>query len=240
MHRRRNRHSEEQRRAVFSFLIKLVLGLSVFGLTAYYSYEAGIRVAEHDNEKLKNQLVEATDGVKRLEAQAEIDQAGLNDARKQAEETKALYDQVKPTDDLRDLIGVLRGKLADGVDAHRLALVVKSVENPQVCDPSYSKRFLVRTPRYRGPESSTSVHLSDLVTLSVEGAGGNGGREQWFDPDNAVKLRISPVGGKGTEVNGRLPIERALVVKGSEIHFTVTAASGRGFVEVASTRCDFP
>ena len=125
------------------------------------------------------------------------------------------------------------------MDARRLAFVIKSAQKPHDCAPLGTKRFLVRTPRYRGPIANTLVRFDDVATISAEGAGANGGHEQWFDPEHPVKVHVTASGAKDIDFSGTLPIEYAVAVKNSEYHFTMTAAATRGWVEVVTERCTF-
>jgi hypothetical protein len=238
MHRRRSRRNEERRKHLFAATLRLAIAAAVFGVVAYYAYEAGFRVAASEVASLKEEVKQAVATAQTRETQAEADRAALVEARKQADDYKALYEQEKPTDDLRDLTAILRGKLAEGMDAHRLGLAIKSARNPRGCEVLGTKKFLVRTPHYKGPEAITLARFDDMA-ISAEGVGANGGHEQWFDPDRPVTVRVSASGAKTAELAGNLPIEHALAVKNSEYHFTVTAANARGWVEVLTERCDF-
>jgi len=239
MYRRKSRRGEERRKIFLIAVLKLVLAASAFGLTAYYSYEVGLRVAQGETASLKDKLDEAVQEAHKQQDQAVGDRAALNEARKQADDYKALYEQVKPSDDIKELSALLRAKLAEGLDPHRLGMVIKTAQNPHDCEQPATRRFLVRTPHYRGPDTNTTVRLGDLVTLSADGVGGNGGHEQWFDADRPIKLHVIADGTKDADVSGRLPIEHMVVVKGSEFRFTISAAASRGFVEVVSQRCEY-
>ncbi len=239
MSRRRNKRSEERRRHFFGVLLKLTVLVAVVGTVAYYAYEVGFRVAAGEVGTLKDELQQALDTADGRQGELDKEQSLLSEARQQAESYRTLYEQTRPNDEIRDLTTILRAKLATGMDARRLGFVIKSARNPHDCEMLGSKRFLVRTPRYRGPDASTVARLDDEVTLSAEGAGANGGHEQWFDPDRPVKVRVTASGAKNTDLGGTLPLEHAIAVKNSEYHLTMTAASARGWVEVLTERCNF-
>ncbi len=239
MQRRRSRRREENRRRVLSGLLKLLLVLGIFSVTAYYAYEAGFRVSQNQVGNLRQDLQQAVESVQTEKTQLEADQAALVEARKQADDFKALYEQAKPTDELKDLTEILRAKLAAGMEPRRLAFVIKSAQNPHDCEMLGTRRFLVRTPRYRGPAAQTSVRFDEVVAISADGAGANGGHEQWFDPERPVKVKVAASGAKETELSGTLPIEHAVAVRNSEYHFTMSAANARGWVEVNTERCNF-
>ena len=112
MYRRRSRLGEERRKAFLIAVLKLALAASAFGLTSYYSYEVGLRVAQGETATLKDKLEEATQEARKQQEQAVGDRAALNEARKQADDFKALYEQVKPSDDIKELSVLLRAKLA--------------------------------------------------------------------------------------------------------------------------------
>lgn len=239
MPRRRSRRSEERRQRLLIGLFKLLVVVGVFSFTAYYAYEVGFRVAQREAGALKDALEKAEDSVKEAQSQVEADHAAMAEVQKQADDFKALYEQVKPTDDIRELTAILRAKLATGMDPHRLSFVIKSAQNPHDCEVLGTKRFLVRTPRYRGPEATTMVRFDDVVTISADGIGANGGHEQWFDADSPIKVHVAAQGSKNTDLSGNLPVEYAVAVRNSEYHFTISAANVRGWVEVVTERCNF-
>lgn len=239
MNRRRSRRSEERRQRLLIGLVKLLVVVGAFAFTAYYAYEVGFRVAQRETGSLRENLEKAEINLKEEQAKVEADHYALDEAKKQADDFKSLYDQVKPTDDIRDLTAIMRSKLASGMNPRRLAFVIKSAQNPHDCEGLGTKRFLVRTPRYKGPEATTMVRFDDVVTITADGAGGNGGHEQWFDPESPVKVHVAAAGAKDAELGGNLPVEYAVAVRNSEYHFTISAANARGWVEVVTERCNF-
>jgi hypothetical protein len=238
MVRRRSRRAEERRQRLFIVLFKLALVIGAFGLTAYYAYETGARVAHGEVATLRQDLGRALDDAKAEADRAAADRASLAEAQKQADDFKALYDQVKPSDDIKDLTTLLRAKLASGMTVRRLGYVISAAQNPHGCKMLASKRFLVRTPRYRGPPSITSVHIDDEISISADGAGANDGQEQWFDPERPIKIHLATGGPKETELSGKLPVEHAMAAGALEYHFTLSAAGARGWVDVATERCE--
>lgn len=238
MSRRRSRRNEERRRAFFATVFKLALVGGAFGLVCWYSYEVGYRVAKGEVSSLQDQVHNLTETTKSQEEQVVGAHAALVEAQKQVQEMRALYDQVKPSDEMRDIDAEARARLAAGVDPKRLVLLIRAAQKPQACESAVTKRFFVRTPRYKGAATNAMARLSDMVTLSAEGQGANEGREQWFDPDRPLKLHISSF-GKEEDVTAKLPIERVVQAKNADIHFTVMASTSRGFVDVTSERCDY-
>jgi len=238
MSRRRSRRNEERRRHLFGIFLKLILGGGAFGLLVFYAYEVGYRVAQGEVASLHEQVTASTDLAAKAREQADGDRAALNELRKQTDELRTLYEQSKPSDDLKDLIGLIRTRMADGLEAKRLAFVIKSAPVPRQCEVQPVKRFLVRTPKSKGPNTAGSVRLDDQVELSADGIGGNEGREQWFDPDRTIRLHVAAP-GHAVELSGKLPIEQAVMLRPNlELHYTVTASVSRGYADVASERCE--
>jgi hypothetical protein len=238
MSRRRSRRNEERRRQIFTFLLKLVLGGGAFALLIYYAYEVGYRVNQGELANLRQQVTDNADAAAKAREQADGDRAALNEMKKQADGLRALYEQAKPSDEIRDLTALLRARMNEGMDPKRLAYVIKSAPVPKQCETLPVKRFMVRTPNAKTPNSAYSLRLEDQLELSADGIGGNDGREQWFDPDRPLRLHMAGAGRSG-DLSSKLPIEQAVNLRPNvELHFTITASVARGYADVASERCE--
>ncbi|HXP95511.1 MAG TPA: hypothetical protein VN809_02285, partial [Telmatospirillum sp.] len=121
----------------------------------------------------------------------------------------------------------------------RLALVIKSAETPHDCQTLASRRLQVRSLRSKGAAGAAQLRFDEKVTLSAEEASGNDGRQQWFDPASPMRVRFSTEGLRDIDVVGTFPIEYAVAVQNSEYHFTLTASSAKGWVEVSTEKCSF-
>lgn len=239
MQRRRSRRNEERRRHLIGLILKFIVGIGTFGMVVFYAYEVGYRVAQGEVASLKDQLSDANTSLSKIREQAEGDRAALNEQRKQADDLRGLYEQTKPSDDMKDIVSLAKNRIADGVEPKRLAFAIKSAPSPRQCETLPVKRFLVRTPKVKGPSTTMAVRLDDALEISADGIGGNDGREQWFDPDRPVRLHMAQPGQKDGEIGGKLPVERSIMLHtNSELHFTVTASVSRGYADVASERCE--
>ncbi len=79
------------------------------------------------------------------------------------------------------------------------------------------------------------------VTALGESARNQEGQvEAWFDPAQAVTLRLVQLGGKTTVRKGKLPIHTSVVVKDKEYLYSVVEGTQRGFVEITGDRCNYP
>lgn len=239
MSRRRSRHGAEQRQRFLILSAKLLVVVGVLGVTAYYAYEVGFRVASGEVASLSDGLQKADERLKVEQIAAEADRAALSEVNKQLAALKTAYEQLRPSDEVRDLNTLLRNKLAAGMSARRLALVIKSAETPHDCQMLASRRLQVHGARAKGGPGALPLRFDEKVTLSAEDEGAGDGRQQWFDPASPMRVHFSAEGLRDVDLVGTLPIEYALGVQGNEYHFTLTAANAKGWVEVVTEKCSF-
>ncbi len=235
MARRRSRRGQHSWHIWYT-LFKLALLLGLGGGALFYAYQTGLRLGERDMAALRQQIGQQTAAEAAATARAATLAATLDDATKRADGYKARIEQLGVNDDVKDLLALIRAKLAAGLDAKRLAFVIQQAAPPNHCGATVTKRFMVRTGKIDG--AVTWVRFSDLITVSAHGDGGDGGTQSWYDPAKPVTVTFTVLGGKDTTVEGTLPLHHAMVAKGGEFHFTI-APGARGFVEVSSDRCDF-
>lgn len=238
MSRRRSRRGAEQRQRFFILLGKILLAAGVLGVTAYYAYEVGFRVARGETATLTEGLQKAEERLKAEQAAAEADRLALGVANKQLADLKGAYEQIRPSDDLRDLTALLQNKLAAGMSPRRLALVIKSAETPHACQTLASRRLQVRALRPKGAAVAAPLRYDEKIVLAAEEVGDSDG-QQGASPAGSLKVHFSAEGLRDTDVVGVLPIEYAVNAQGSEYHFTLTAASVKGWLEVATEKCSF-
>lgn len=237
MARRRNRRGQHSWH-VGRKLFKLSTLLVALGATGFYGFQAGQKLAAED-------IATAQAEIRRLaEAEAEKQdavvrlQAELDEQKKRADEFAAKYAEVAPSEEMKDLTAALKAKLETGLEAKRLAFVIANAERPKRCGGEATKRFMVKTAKFDG--AATWVRFADIITVSAEGVGvaTGGGTEQAFDPDQPVTVHFTAIGGKDSQVSGKLPLQHSMVVKGGEYRFTV-APGAKGFVEVTGDRCEY-
>lgn len=233
MARRRNRRGQHSWHVGYK-LFKFSTLLAALGATGFYGFQAGQKLAAEDIatgqaeiRRLADAEAEKQDAVVRLQAE-------LDEQKKRADEFAAKYAEVAPSEELRDLTAAVKAKLETGLEAKRLAFVIANAERPKRCGGEATKRFMVKTAKFDG--AATWVRFADLITVSAEGAGV--GTEQAFDPEKPVTVHFTAIGGKETQVNGKLPLQHSMVVKGGEYRFTV-APGAKGFVEVTGDRCEY-
>ena len=144
---------------------------------------------------------------------------------------------------MADLLSLAQRRLGEGLSPARLAFVVDNAREPRACDGDpITKRFLVRTPIYRG--GNDAVGFADgLITLTANGeaATDEAGRpEAWFDPAQPIRIQVDRAGGEQQVFEGPLPLSFAVVRQNTEYRFAARPGERRGFIQVTEERCPYP
>jgi hypothetical protein len=138
------------------------------------------------------------------------------------------------------LLDRVKEKLDAGVDIERLQFLVDAATNtPRCSEQPASKRFMVQTLLFAGANDSV-VFADGTITVTARGESAvdaDGKAEAWFDPAQPIKLILTLIGGKVSEVSGKLPLHTSVVVGDHEHRFTATAGP-QGFVQVTGERCE--
>ena len=238
--RRSNRRREEARRRFWGHALKAAFFLGVIGTTDFYAYQVGVQLTGGQVHALEQQVATLSESDRTRTDEARGLRQALDEARSQAASYKARLDEVAPSPDMQDLLALIRSKLEQGLEPSRLASFIAAADRPRTCHGTVNKRFVVKTPLYKG--KNTWVGYEDLVTVTAEGTpatGAGGALQEWFDPDKPVTVRFTAQGGKESEISGKLPMSHILLVKNAELRFSFTPG-GRGFLDVAGDRCDAP
>lgn len=235
MARRRSRRGQQSWH-IWLKLFKFLTLVAALGATGFYGYQVGQKLAAEDIAIARGEIERLTASEATQQNEVTRLQSELDEQKKRADDLAARYAEVAPSEDLKDLSAALRSRLDAGVDAKRLAFVIANAEKPKRCGGEATKRFMVKTAKFDG--ASTWVRFADLITVTAEGSGGGEGAEQSFDPDKPVTVHFTAIGGKDSQITGKLPLQHSMVVKGGEYRFTI-APGAKGFVEVTGDRCDY-
>ena len=221
------------------FFRVVLIAVVLFGL-GVIAYRSGSELARQDvshlqnaNTELSEQITLLTQSNKRLEALAKASQA-------REREWRDRHSQEVPTGKAKDLLALIQAHLAAGANPERLELFISAGARPPVCDNDpRTKRFLVRTPLYEGPNDAVTFAANTLtVTAAGESAiDAAGNREAWFDPSKPITLRVIALDGRRSETAGPLPLHHAVVSGDWEYRFSVVNGASRGFVRVTADRC---
>lgn len=213
----------------------IVIGLATsvgFWVGKQYGVEQNISLKEQA-ESLGKERDTLLKNLTELRAEAQT-------ANTRYEQIKAEYNAVLPEGPMQDLTRLVREQLTQGMAPERLAFVIKSARPPTGCTDPETKRFIVSTPNYTGPESSASV-ADGTVIIKAKGesaSSANGQPEAWFDPAKPVNVTFSS--SQGQEVKtGNFPIRHSVIAGGREFRFTVEEGA-KSFVKVTYDSCSYP
>ncbi len=230
--RYRNRAAQRVSR-LFSTLIVIVMSAVVgFWLGGQFAAEQQISYREQ---------------AKSLEEQNDLLQETVTELRAEAQTANTRYIQLKkdydaqiPEGPMQGLVTLVREQLDQGMAPERLAFLIRSARPPTDCTQPETKRFIVSTPAYKGPQSVVSV-ADGAVRVYGEGASARneqGQPEAWFDPGKKITVHFKS-GEKVDTKKGTLPIKHSVVVGGREYRFTVEQGS-RSFARVVFDSCAYP
>jgi hypothetical protein len=231
-----------QRRRRWAF-IKAILVIIFLGSTFYFSYVTGQELAHIEVAVLREQLGEAKSRIGDLEADNGELAAETQAAKVAVSDWRSRYEKDVPQGELAELLQLAESKVESGVPMERIRFVVSAVKSQRSCanEPD-TKRFLVRTPIYKGANDAVTF-AKGAITVSARGASvvnANGGKESWFDAAKPLTVKVAEIGGKSSEIEGLLPLHFSLVRGDIEHLFTLRKGDKRGFVRVTEDTCAYP
>jgi hypothetical protein len=223
-------------------IARFLIGVVVLAGIAWFSFDTGRRNSENRILTLEDRVAGLgadSDRARTAESQA---RDALNAATIEAATWRERYETEVPQGETAVLWQLLTRRLAEGVEARRLAEVVELVTNERRCDAQLvTKRVIVKTHLHGGTD--TSAGFADS-RLTVQGEGGaardaNNNPVAWYDPAEPVSVSFITIGGDTELVEGYLPINHAVVLGDSEYRFAITEGP-RNFALVTAERCDYP
>lgn len=234
----REERRRKKRRAKFFAYSAAIVG--IFGLFALV-YSMGLSHGQVDLTRSVARIDELTTQEAQLQQARAAAESVRDKAVAELESLRQRYVRDVPTGAMREIMELVAGRLAGGVEPERLKQVLTLIQDQRSCDQPVAKRFIARTPIDR--TSANSVQFADnQITVAGDGIPArdrDGNPEGWFDPAQPVTVRFSVAGGRSQEVSGKLPISQSVVFGGWEHRFTLTAGA-RGFVSVSADRCSYP
>ena len=235
--RKRYRERSRQRTATF---VKVA---AFFIVTAFLAGWIGRNYNESRQATLQKKLGENRTEI--LELQEE-----LLEARAQAQTASARYTQLKdeiskelPNEGpLRELVAMIRDRLDEGMDPERLEFIILSARPPRNCSDPVTRRFIVKTPALKGPDSAVDIGADDEISVSGSGTAAkskDGDAEAWFDPAKPVAIAFETKSGLVETKEGNLPIYHSLVVGDKEYRFSIEEGV-QSFAKITFDHCDYP
>lgn len=234
-----NPHSRYRERAQqrFTSMISMVL---VIALSACVGFWIGKQYGVEQNISLKDQVESLTKERTVLQKSVTELRAEAQTANTRYEQIKAEYNAVMPEGPMQDLTRLVREQIDQGMAPERLAFVIKSARPPTGCTDPESKRFVVSTPSYAGPDSSVSVADGAIIIKAngVSATNKDGRAEAWFDPSKAVEVTFTTAEG-AEKKNSVFPIRHSVVTDGREYRFTIEEGA-KSFAKVVFDSCAYP
>lgn len=231
--RYRRRSAQRTLALVRLIVITVVVAFAAFHLGRMQS-EQDMRVLNSQKGENDAQIEEMRDELTRLRAEARTANIKLH-------QLQASYNEILPSGPAQELAHLLKQQLDGGVDPKRLEAVIRSVRPPQNCSEPQTRRFVVMTPAYKGPESKVTTAGKEV---SISGSGesaksSKGNAEAWFDPSKGVKLVFVLADGTREEKEGHMPLYHSIIIKDKEYRFTISQGE-QSFAKVNYDICDYP
>lgn len=231
------RYRQRSQRRAFSLVFTVFFFTLIFGAGFWIGMvrsDQSAYILNSDKQTLERQYQELQNEITQVRAEAQT-------ANVRLEQLKASYNEILSNGPLQDLVTLLKKQLEGGVDPKRIEAVILSARPPKNCSEPKSRRLLIVTPNYKGPESRISMEAG-LIAVWGEGTAAKtegDGTEAWFDSSKPVKILFHPKGGAVTHKEGVLPLYHSLVIGEREFRFTV-AADAKSFVKITYDSCDYP
>lgn len=188
------------------------------------------------------------ESVKILEGTRESQQNLVTELRADVQTAEARLKQLRdeiqsqmPDGPVGELLRLVRKQVEEGSDPERLSFLIRSGRPPRNCSEPETRRFVVSTPTYKGPDSTVSIAEGRVVIKAsgVSARNDKGQAEAWYDPSRAISLDfLKPDGQKDTK-KGVMPIHHGIVIDEREYRFTIEEGA-RSFAKVTFDSCDYP
>lgn len=232
-----NPHSRYRERAM-QRMTGMISMLIVIALSACVGFWIGKQYGVEQNISLRDSVGELTKERNLLQGNVTELRAEAQTANTRYEQIKAEYNAIMPEGPMQDLTRLVREQLDQGMAPERLSFVIKSARPPTGCTDPESKRFVVSTPNYTGPDSNASVEGITIKAKGVSATNRNGQPEAWFDPAQTVAVTFTTAEGTETK-SGIFPIRHSVVSGGREYRFTIEEGA-KSFARVVFDSCAYP
>jgi hypothetical protein len=214
---------------IISFIMAILLGY--VGGQKRHSQE--MRYLKQQNEELK----EVTSSSEQKVTHA---QANLQTLMIKYKQLDSQYNRDVPKGDLGLLTALVKEQLDKGLAVERMVQIIRAAQPPRNCTPAISKRFILSTPAYKGPESAVTF-ADGTVTLSGSGESSINSKQEkeaWYDPGKPVSVTFTIIGGKKEVKSGLLPLHHTIILRNKEYRFTISEGP-RSFIVISSDSCDY-
>jgi hypothetical protein len=145
-------------------------------------------------------------------------------AEASAERYRALYEEAAPAP-VRRIVAEAMARIQEGLSPQRIAFVVSQAGEARACGPAVTRHL---------PAGARGLaRVDDLVSVAVERTAAD------EDPGAPVTATFAALGADPRTVTGPLPLSHALVARGMEYRFLLSAGAGGGLA-LAADACEHP
>ncbi len=221
---------------------KALLFLILVGGSTTLGFMAGRQHATVQIGSLKKEVETRDEQMKTVQEELVAARADAQTANSRFELLRVQYEKDLPQGGpTREIFEMVRKQIDDGMAPERLAFVIRSARPPRNCSDPTSKRFVVRTPAYKGPSSTVSVGEGAVIVsgFGESTRGRDGQTEAWYDPTQQVTVTFKSADGGTEQKSGTLPFQHSVIASGREYRFTMTEGE-KSFVKVTFDSCDYP
>lgn len=237
----RNRYRQRSQQRLTTITGLLLVGLIGGGV----GYAVGYQSAHMDQNSMKAELqaaIESRDELQQTVTRLMADSHSATIKYQQIEEQ--MQTELPQEGPMKDIVSQIREQLDAGVDADRLANVIRTMAPPKNCTDAEIKRFIVQTPKNMTADSTVVIADGQIsVKASGESAKNKSGKdESWYDPARPVALTFQYTDAKGPQTIERknnLPISQVVVVGKKEYRMTFTDGA-KSFIKMSFDSCDYP
>ena len=135
-------------------------------------------------------LIMLKDRVVSLESERDLLQDNVTELSSKAQTADMRFEKLQeevnsiiPKGPMQDLVTLVREQLKQGMDPQRLSSAIRSARPPSNCTQPETKRFVVKTPAYKGPLSFARVAGGNITITGAGKSARNAQKlpEAWYD-----------------------------------------------------------
>ncbi|MDH5723373.1 MAG: hypothetical protein OEY94_08650 [Alphaproteobacteria bacterium] len=222
-------------------MMSMIMFILVFFTIFAAGYWFGGLASQRDIIVLKQEKDAAEKQYMQTQSEMTKMRSDVQTANMRLEQMQKNYKEVLGDGTMQELVEMVKRQLDEGIDSDRLRSVILSARPPQNCSKPESRRFIISTPVYNGPESNVTVKSGD-ITISGSGESVINSKDQseaWYDPGKKVLIKFATNDGREEIKEGVLPLHHSVVIGSKEYRFTI-AKGAQSFVKVTYDNCDYP
>ncbi len=231
------RYRQRAAKRMSNFLAGMFLIAMIFGA----GFWIGNINAQQDTYILEEEKRVLTEEQTRLQDEITQMRAEAQTASVRLEQLRTNYEALISDSAMQGLVELLKKQIDKGVDKGRLESVISLARPPQNCSKPQKKRFIVKTPAFKGPTSKASI-AGGKITIWAEGVSAqntSGAKEAWFDPARPISLSIKVRDKDLVIKEGVLPLYYSAVLGDKEYRLSVESGN-KSFAKISFDYCDYP